>query len=258
MTAGSASPDPTRWPVVRPGPVYNVLTGLFLLAVGGFRLWFWARGVTQSSLTQESQRIQPFLCKDPPELTRLPRADLAIFFGFACERQLAPDIRGKGTAIRSAESRSAYQVWSMSRSLLHHILTSMVSAKKRKKMLQQLQPLSNFIVASVVLLATELTIEWKGLRGVNLLSPAGQTIPFIIGIGSLLRVFYVYIKPTLKARFGCGDQTESSQQAKDPPGPVPFEVIPVPYCVSVELADPELQNERRYVVRVESPAMSQH
>jgi hypothetical protein len=70
--------------------------------------------------------------------------------------------------------------------------------------------------------------------------------------------FNVYIKPVLRARFGSGDQTESSQEAKDTPGPVPFEVIPVPYSAPIELADPELQNERHYVVRVEGAATSQH
>ena len=47
VTAGNASLDPTRWPIVRPGQLFNVLTSLLLLAVGAFQLWFWAGRVTQ-------------------------------------------------------------------------------------------------------------------------------------------------------------------------------------------------------------------
>ena len=36
VAAGKASLDPTRWPVVRPTALYNVLTSLLLLAVGAF------------------------------------------------------------------------------------------------------------------------------------------------------------------------------------------------------------------------------
>ena len=111
----------------------------------------------------------------------------------------------------------------------------------------------------MVVLATELTIKWNGLRSVNSLSSAGQTIPFVIGIGSLVRVFYIYIKPMLKARWGSGTQVESSQEAKDPPGPVPFEVTPVPYSATVEWIDVDPQNTTDYVVDVEPrSAPTQH
>jgi hypothetical protein len=100
-------------------------------------------------------------------------------------------------------------------------------------------------VASLVILATELTIKWNKLRGVNSLSSVGQTIPFIIGVGSLVCVFYVYLEPILAARFGRGTQAESAQEAGVPPGPLPFEVMPVPYSAPMEWVGPNLETRTR-------------
>lgn len=92
-------------------------------------------------------------------------------------------------------------------------LTHLGFSENRKKTLQQLQPLSNVVVASVVVLATELTIKWNGLRGVNTLSSAGQTIPFLIGVGSLVHLFYVYVKPIILRRFGRDESSESEPES---------------------------------------------
>ena len=95
-------------------------------------------------------------------------------------------------------------------------LTHLGFSKNRKKTLQQLQPLSNLVVASVVVLATELTIKWNSLRGVNTLSSAGQTIPFLIGVGSLVHVFYVYVKPMILRRFGRDESSTKSEPESRP------------------------------------------
>jgi hypothetical protein len=108
--------------------------------------------------------------------------------------------------------------------------------------------LSNLVVASVVVLATELTIKWNGLRGVNSLSSAGQTIPFIVGVGSLVRIFYVYAKPKIQRRFGSGESAVLSSEIKPEPGPVSFEVMPVPYSAPVELIEPEPETITYHVI----------
>lgn len=53
--------------------------------------------------------------------------------------------------------------------------------------------MSNVAVASIVLAATELTIRWNKIRGVNSLSSAGQTIPLLLGIGIFVRILYVFL-----------------------------------------------------------------
>lgn len=61
--------------------------------------------------------------------------------------------------------------------------------------LQFFQATSNTIVAIVVIIATELTIQWNNLTDVNDVSTAGQTIPVIIAAGLLLHVLYVSVNP---------------------------------------------------------------
>jgi hypothetical protein len=45
----------------------------------------------------------------------------------------------------------------------------------------------------VIVAATELTIKWNHIQGVNSLASAGQTIPFAIGIALFIRIWYVYL-----------------------------------------------------------------
>ena len=54
-----------------------------------------------------------------------------------------------------------------------------------------LDSLIRLAIASIVITATELTIQWNNLTGINDVSTAGQTIPLIIGATSIVRVLYV-------------------------------------------------------------------
>lgn len=65
-------------------------------------------------------------------------------------------------------------------------------SKESVDSLQQLHTVFNVAVASTVVAATELTIRWNKIEGVNSLSSAGQTIPFLIGVGAIARILYVY------------------------------------------------------------------
>ena len=57
--------------------------------------------------------------------------------------------------------------------------------------LEKIRILNSIIVASMVTVATELTIKWNLISGVNDLTSAGQLIPFLIGVALALRVIYV-------------------------------------------------------------------
>jgi hypothetical protein len=63
VTAGNAWLNLTRWPTVRPGPLYNVLTSILLLAVGAFKLWFWASRVTHLSPAKGCQEYGFFFAR---------------------------------------------------------------------------------------------------------------------------------------------------------------------------------------------------
>lgn len=52
----------------------------------------------------------------------------------------------------------------------------------------------DLIVAATVTTATELTIKWNGITKVKNMASAGQTIPFILSVAMLIRIFYVFRK----------------------------------------------------------------
>lgn len=60
-----------------------------------------------------------------------------------------------------------------------------------KVALQRLTTLANIIVATVVTVATEFTIQWNDIQGVEGIKSAGQAIPLVIGIGLVIRVLYI-------------------------------------------------------------------
>lgn len=49
----------------------------------------------------------------------------------------------------------------------------------------------NVIIAITVVAATELTIKWNHIQNISDVTSAGQLIPMVIGVGLLVRVFYV-------------------------------------------------------------------
>lgn len=77
--------------------------------------------------------------------------------------------------------------------------------------------------ATLVVVATELTIHWNHVEGVNTLSSAGHTIPFAIGAALFARVFYVYFKnpETQEHRFP-NTETQENRLPVDPVPPYQF------------------------------------
>lgn len=54
--------DPSRYPLVRPGPVYSILNVVLLTSVASFQLWFWFARVPQLT-TQNCQEFGSFFAK---------------------------------------------------------------------------------------------------------------------------------------------------------------------------------------------------
>lgn len=67
----------------------------------------------------------------------------------------------------------------------------------------------NVAIASTVLAATELTIRWNEIKGINNFSSAGQTIPFLIGVGAFARILFVY-------RFGGSSPSDDGHSDQGP------------------------------------------
>lgn len=50
--------------------------------------------------------------------------------------------------------------------------------------------LAKLLVCAVIIVATELTISWNGMKALYEIDSAGQTIPFVVGCCVLARVIY--------------------------------------------------------------------
>ncbi|KAI9889910.1 MAG: hypothetical protein M1814_004632 [Vezdaea aestivalis] len=57
----------------------------------------------------------------------------------------------------------------------------------------------SLIVSTYLVLAAELTIYWNNFEGINGLESSGQTIPLIIGVGTISKVIFEDIKMRVKA-----------------------------------------------------------
>ncbi|XXH02416.1 COP9 signalosome (CSN) subunit [Hypoxylon texense] len=68
-----------------------------------------------------------------------------------------------------------------------------VEANSRFQLLRLLVSFTELYVAVVITIAIEFTITWNGIRGVHSVNTAAQLIPTLIGIGAILRIFYVFL-----------------------------------------------------------------
>jgi hypothetical protein len=59
--------------------------------------------------------------------------------------------------------------------------------------MQRLYTFIGLLISSIVITATELTISWNNIQGVNVVTTAGQIIPLVIGATSFLRLFYLWL-----------------------------------------------------------------
>ncbi|KAF2744418.1 hypothetical protein M011DRAFT_470546 [Sporormia fimetaria CBS 119925] len=78
----------------------------------------------------------------------------------------------------------------------------------RIRRLWNLHGVVKLAIAVIVTIAIELTIFWNKIEGVNTLSGAGQTIPFVTGVGALVRVLYVHF---FRRPFGSSVEDDSAR-----------------------------------------------
>jgi len=52
---------------------------------------------------------------------------------------------------------------------------------------------ATFGACSILVIGTELTIQWNEIRGVQKLGSVGQLIPFCVGVGGLFRVVWAAV-----------------------------------------------------------------
>ncbi|KAK5016675.1 hypothetical protein LTR16_001586 [Cryomyces antarcticus] len=179
--------DPTRFPVVFTGAFYSVLNFMLLVAVTAFQLWFWIARVPQ--LADQGCRSYGFIFTKVPLDAKAVIVVNLVLYSLLLLVCLFVLFRTLLVAVGGYEYEDEPSI-----------------SERQFQTLHRWEVLIAAIVASTIITATELTIYWNNITNVYSLSSAGQTIPFAIGIGALLRVVYVYAFKTGEVCDTCGTE----------------------------------------------------
>ncbi|KAJ8125382.1 hypothetical protein O1611_g8257 [Lasiodiplodia mahajangana] len=165
--------DPTRWLVATPSVAFSLLDQLLVVASAAFQIWFWIRKVP----------------KDTP-------ADCETF-GFLFFKL---PMKSLGFRIVNIVIQSLIMVIAISAIVLPYILKykkltsglETVPRRERRRM-QVLGIIVSIGIFTTIIVGIELAVFWNGLGGVYIINSAGQLIPFVIGVLTLVRIAYKYI-----------------------------------------------------------------
>lgn len=167
--------DPTRYPRVNLGAMSANLRFILLIGVLFFQYWFWFDRVPD--LDRRNCQQYGFVfgqVRLNSKASVVLHVLMYFWLGLVCLyiillkfRALAgfPDPGARGRRARRA-----------------HI-----------ELLQHIDVWIKIVIALAVTVATELTISWNEIGGVGSLTGAGQTIPFAIGLGAIVRILYVWM-----------------------------------------------------------------
>ncbi|KAF2245280.1 hypothetical protein BU26DRAFT_607578 [Trematosphaeria pertusa] len=207
--------DPTRYPLVKPGSRSANLNFLMLIGALVFQYWFWFDRVPD--LDDYNCQQYGFLLAQVRLNSKVSVVlNILMYFwlGIVCLYIIVLKIRHAVGFPDPSERRKR--------------LISRRHKREHIRRLQNMDTWSKLIVVATVTAAVELTISWNEIDGANTLSGAGQTIPFVIGLGALIRILYVYF-------FYAEDQGSDSgsyygsggaHPYRGPPSPLPYWQMP--------------------------------
>jgi hypothetical protein len=169
--------------MVDPGPTHSDLHVSLLLSVLGFQLWYWFVRIPELAVQKTCQQYGFLFTKIRLDNVALQVINIVLNFILGVIVVCLAVIRLIKLAI-GIEDRDEVQKDDRTHS-------EQDSLDDRVALLHKLDSIFKLATASAVIVAAELTIKWNTISGVNNLFSAGQLIPFVIGVGSLLRVLYV-------------------------------------------------------------------
>ncbi|KAF2817020.1 uncharacterized protein BDZ99DRAFT_7341 [Mytilinidion resinicola] len=203
--------DPTRWPIVQKSALHSNLRLLLEFAVLGLQFWFWF-GRVQDLKGEECDQFGFFFAKIRLNNTGFVVINILLYFMLATICLLLVFVK-MVSMLGYLKDLNAYED------------DPSEDVERRIQVLRNLNSLINIIVATIITAATELTIHWNNITGVNSLAAAGQTILFVIGLGAVIRVFYVYLFHDEQR----DDENDDGQHPHDgyrPKGPINFDLPP--------------------------------
>ncbi|KAF2108511.1 hypothetical protein BDV96DRAFT_605573 [Lophiotrema nucula] len=188
--------DPSRFPKTKPpSAVFTACYNLLLIAVLTFQIWFWISKVPV---------LDTLACKQ---------------FGFLFTRiQLRSRAFGIVNVVLSAvllallvgyAAAGLYQTQTKKLA----IISKSDFSPRMIKAYTILNSVSKFIVASTIVIATELCIKWNRITGVNDINSAGQMIPLVIGVGSVVRILYMAAYSLFSDKYDSDSDSDSGHIA---------------------------------------------
>jgi hypothetical protein len=180
--------DPSRFQTVDPGPTYRDLQTILILAVTSYQLWFWFVKIPDLDRWDCEQYGFAFY-KVRLNNRAFQVINIVLYFILGVAVLVLFTIRISSMFKDSGDGVRRDEQWEREKERLGKRRLSL-----RVDALRKLNLVSNLITATFVVVATELTIEWNHAQAVNTLSSAGQLIPFVIGLGVIVRVLYVWLK----------------------------------------------------------------
>jgi hypothetical protein len=210
LTACDPYWDPTRYPIVNTGALRANLSLLLLIGVLVFQYWFWFDRVPDLDNYRCDQ--YGFLLSQVrlnSKVSVVLNALMYFFLGVVCLYLLILKVLHRLGFPDPGEQRKRRVI-------------SRSHKERHIDFLQNLDTWIKIIVAILVTLATELTISWNNIEGANTLSGAGNTIPFVIGIGAIVRVLYVSAFYDTDEDDGNSYYSTGSRRRPHRPGPSPL------------------------------------
>ncbi|KFY97459.1 hypothetical protein V500_02052 [Pseudogymnoascus sp. VKM F-4518 (FW-2643)] len=192
LTRFNARLDPSRHPKVGNGPVYSVLNFGLMTAVSIFQAWFWLGKIRNTDFGA---------CLEYGFLFSKVRLNTVWFLAVNVVLNFLVLLISIGVlsiaAVRIGNaSRLSRQARGIRRTLQELYGGQIPEGPNDERpsavvVLEAAQSIIMLLIASTVIIATELTIRWNGIQDVGSVSDTGQMIPMIIGIGQVCRILYL-------------------------------------------------------------------
>lgn len=192
VTWGRIRLDPSMFPRVKNSKIYSRLKFGLLVAVCGFQLWFWFRGVEDVAGAAEGCTEWGFLftkIRLDGKPFRIVNEVLYSTLLTFCLGELGITIAKRLKWIKEPKHEELRCVLYCNSRACEKLLTG--SSGKEKLKHQAIHSFVGLALAVMVTTATEFIILWNEIKGVESIASTGQTIPVILSAGMVGRVLYI-------------------------------------------------------------------
>ncbi|KAK3364543.1 hypothetical protein B0T25DRAFT_576781 [Lasiosphaeria hispida] len=182
--------DPSRWPRVPPTTLFKRLDLILMIAVTCFQMWFWTAGVNSLQREPGCQEYGFFFSQVPLNAALFVAWNVVVMIGLLLCAVVVLTANWGCLAqprwVRKQDRRFEKELDRLDRRGEEYIW---------RRELQVAKATSDLTVASVLVAAIELTVQWNNLSDANWVSTTAQTVPLIVAAGLVVHSWYVWVNP---------------------------------------------------------------